>query len=206
VAEERDSTKRETLIVRGVESRAMSRSDWIAIGAALISFLAAISLLAAIFIGLMWHEARLQRQESFSSTLNFIVDASFTGKTGGIAVKNIGPGIARIRAVTFYLDGQVIQDLGDALDQAKLDPNRNEGWEIDPGDELDPSETVWLVRYKIGNREEEDRASELFGGRFQIAVDYSSRSGERKRVCTWEGPCPIQTSSDSLAPTKRRAE
>jgi hypothetical protein len=161
------------------------RADWVAIAALVIS------ILAAIFTGLQWREARQQRQQQFDSTLVFDVDTELPQHMAGIAIRNVGPGIARVSSVTYYMDGKVQEDPGDALTQEKLDPNRDEGVALDRGDSMAAGEIDWLVRYPIRRRDEEERATDLFEEHLAIAVEYCAASGNCTTLCSLPGRCPM---------------
>ncbi len=158
-----------------------ARIDWIAL---------IVSVLAATFSGLQWFEARQQRQLQFAATLVFDIETELvTRRRAGIAVRNVGPGIARIRSVTYYLDGKELDDPLDGLAQAKLDPDRDEGVVLGLGDSMAAGEIDWLMRYPIRHRDEEKRATDLVENRLQIAVDYCSAGGNCARACSVLGGC-----------------
>jgi hypothetical protein len=165
-------------------------TDWVAIAFAIAALV--ISAVAAIFTGLQWHEARQQRQQQFDSALVFDVDTELPQRRAGIAVRNVGPGIARISSVTYYMDGKVQEDPGDALEQERLEPRRDEGVDLDRGDSMAAGEIDWLVRYPIGRREEEERARDLFEEHLAIAVEYCSAGGNCTRLCSLPDRCPIE--------------
>jgi hypothetical protein len=83
-------------------------TDRVAIAAFVISIVATVFAgLAAAFTGLQWREARQQRQQQFDSTLVFDIDTELSQRRAGIAIRNVGPGIARLSSVTYYMDGKV---------------------------------------------------------------------------------------------------
>ncbi len=69
-----------------------------------------ISLIAAAFTAAIWHESRVQRQLAFDATVVIDVDTLLKDRRVGMAIRNIGPGTARINSVTYYVEGKAIDD------------------------------------------------------------------------------------------------
>jgi hypothetical protein len=173
-------------------------SEWIG-GISLV-----ISIIAVIFTGLQWHEAREQRHQAIESTLVFDVDTQLAKHVAGISLKNLGPGIARVNSVTYYLDGKALEDASDAFNQTKLDPEGDLGVDLDRGDSIGPGEVVPLVWYPIKRNGDEARVRALFEEHLQIGVDYCAGDGNCRRVCTTQGKCPEPTPSTEGRPPEPR--
>lgn len=165
-------------------------TDWVAITVAIAALV--ISAAAATFSGLQWHEARQQRQQQFDSSLVMDVDTELPQHMAGIAVRNVGPGIARVSSVTYYMDGKVVEGAADALEAERLDPDKDQGVDLDRGNSMAAGEIDWLVRYPVGRREEEERARDLFEEHLVIAMEYCTASGHRMRVCSLPDRCPAE--------------
>ena len=148
-----------------------------------------ISLLAVAFSYLQWQEAKMQRETQFASALVFDLETELP-RRAGIGVRNVGPGVARLNSVTYYLDGRILDDPSDALEAVKLDPDKDEGVTLDRGDSMAAGEVDWLIRYPIKRKGDEDKARELLENRLQIAVDYCSANGSCARKCSRPGGCP----------------
>jgi len=144
-----------------------------------------ISVVAATFTGLQWYEARETRRQQFDAVLELESDMELDQNRAGISLRNVGPGVARVRSVSYYMDGKLLgDDPSAALDQAKLDPNRNMGTTLDQDEPIGPSETIPLVLIRIKSDEERDRAVKLFEDQLQVRVEYRAVDGKRRSVCT----------------------
>ena len=76
----------------------------------------------------------------------------WTGAAGAV----IGGLLGAFASLTAYLDGKVLEDARDAFDRAKLDPDRDNGVDLDRGDSMSAGEIDWLVLYPFKGRDEED--------------------------------------------------
>jgi hypothetical protein len=168
------------------------RVDWIAL---------AVAIAAAAFSGLQWFQTRSSRQAGFDTRLSFDVDTLAAKHRLGIGVRNVGPGVAHIQEVTYYLDGNPVEEIGDTLEDIGLDSDRDSGIDLGAGDFIAPNDVIWLIDYSPGSREEEHRVIELFEHRLQVAVEYCDANDVCRRICTKAKGCPV-----SAAPRQDRAE
>lgn len=172
----------------------------------LISWVAlVVSIAAATFTALQWIEAREARRLQFDATLIFDIDTELTQHRAGIAIRNLGPGVARIRSITYYLDGKVFDNPDTLLDQVKLDSNRDQGIDLDPGDSIGAGETNWLVRYPFRGGGEEQEVIDLFEHRLEIGIDYCAANGKCAAVCTNLGHCSGTASSSLIVSADTRS-
>jgi hypothetical protein len=156
-------------------SKFKSWPDWIAL---------AVSITALTFSGLQWLEARQQRWLANETYINFDIDTDPSQRRLGISVRNIGPGVARIHSVALYLDGKPIGSVDDALNQSKLDADRNHGISIDVDDVMAAQEIIPVIDYRPRDKGERDRASDLFENHLGVAVNYCAMNGRCDVGCS----------------------
>jgi hypothetical protein len=156
------------------------RVDWIAL---------VVSIAAVGFSGLQWYETKKGTQLANSAALGFEIDTQLEKNRYGIGVRNAGPGVARIRAVAFYVDRKKVDDLVDVMEAAGLDSQRDYGVELDVGDALAPGDTNWFVNYRPRNKQDGDKAETFIEDHLQVAVDYCTANGECSRMCSQAGGC-----------------
>ena len=168
------------------------RVDWIAL---------AVAIAAATFSGLQWFQMRSSRQPGFDTTLSFDVDTLAAKHRLGIGVRNAGPGVAHIQEVTYYLDGNPVEEIADTLEDIGLDSDRDNGIDLGPGDFIAPHDVIWLIDYGPRGRDEEHRVTDLFERRLQVAVEYCDANDVCRRICSKSKGCPV-----SAAPRQGRAE
>ena len=148
-----------------------------------------VSICAVIFTAAQWYESREQRLLANDAVVTFNIDTDPSEWKLGISIKNVGPGIATIHSVKFYVDRKLIGDPDDALDQAKLDSNRNHGVSLAVDEPVGPQETIPLIDYHARNKEERDRATDFFEKHMDVAVNYCTASGRCTDVCTQDKGC-----------------
>src|SRR5579862_5920802 len=136
-----------------------------------------ISVLATAFTAAQWLEAREQRHLAFDAALVFDVDTLRQKHRVGIGIRNVGPGVARISSVKYFVDRKPVDDPNAVLGEGKLDSNRDSGVTLDRGDSMAAGETDWLIDYRAGRRADEDRAVDFVENHLQIAIEYCSAAG-----------------------------
>jgi hypothetical protein len=142
----------------------------------------AVSLIASVFTGLQWWEAREQRRLANDATVEVDVDTEPGRSKRGIIVRNTGPGVAHIKTVKYYVDGQLVSDINEAFDRvAKLDSRRLNEVEIN-GDSMGPLERQQILRFDA-NKSERDRAEDFFESHLNVTVKYCSAGGRCETVC-----------------------
>jgi hypothetical protein len=146
-----------------------------------------VSLAAAGFTGLQWWEARQQRVMANDATISFEIDTDPSDFKLGIGVRNVGPGVARIRSVKYFVDGEPVASIDDAIEAAKLDSQRLHEIEL-ADDAMGQGEVVWVVRYNA-HKADSDRAADFFENHLNAIVDYCTASGRCAVECSEKGGC-----------------
>jgi hypothetical protein len=123
------------------------------------------------------------------SNISFDIDTDRSEKRLGISLRNVGPGVARIHSITFYVDRKAIGDPDDALDQVKLDSNRDHGIRLDVDDAMAAQEVIPLVDYRPRNKDEHDRAIDFFEHHLSVAVEYCAADSRCSRKCSENDGC-----------------
>lgn len=159
------------------------RADWAAL---------AISFVAAGFTALQWYEAREQRELQTTASLSFDIDTQQSKHHNGIGVRNAGPGVAHFQSIEYYFDGRAVRDISETLSAMGVDPERDEGIDLEKGDFLAPGEAVWLIDYRSNNKADESHLADLFENRMQVAITYCTASGRCSRICSETVGCPVQ--------------
>jgi hypothetical protein len=158
------------------------RLDVIAI---IISIIAAVFAGGAtVFAGLQWLEARQQRLLTFQASIGFEIDTDLTQRRLGIAIHNVGPGIASLRSVTYYMDHKAVNDseFDDALTAVRLDPDREVGLILEPGEPLAVGQISWLFDLILTAKVA--RAGAIRGGRdCTESVDHGYSVPDRLHTC-----------------------
>jgi hypothetical protein len=148
-----------------------------------------IALIAAASSAAQWVVMMEQKRLAFDATIEIDVNTLLRERRVGMAIRNVGPGLAILRSVTYYVDGNAVDDPDDILAQAKLDSDRDFGWNMDRGNSMAPGETDWLVDYHAARKEDQDRAIDFVEKHLQIGVDYSTAAGVNKQTCSTAGGC-----------------
>lgn len=154
----------------------LPRVDWPAL---------VISIAAVGFSAAQWYEQSEQRYLQYDVALSFELNTAGIHRYG-IGVKNAGPGVAFIQDVTYYIDGKPIKfdDLVDALEDNGIDTDKLNEKELLRGDTLTSGETAWIFDYRARGPAAEERATNLFENRVQVAVSYRARNGRVGRICS----------------------
>jgi hypothetical protein len=148
-----------------------------------------ISLVAALFTGLQWWDSRELGRLANDATVVVDVDSEPGRSKRGIIVRNAGPGIAHIKAVKYYVDGDLILDINEPFERvAKLDSRRLNEVEIN-GDTMSPGERQQILRFDA-SKSEQDRAEDFFESHLNVAVAYCSAGGRCESVCADPKHCP----------------
>jgi hypothetical protein len=133
----------------------------------------AISLAAAVFTGLQWWDGHKLGRLANDATVVVDVDSEPGRSKRGIIVRNAGPGIAHIKAVKYYVDGQLIGDINEPFERiAKLDSHRLLEVTMN-GDAMSPGEKQQILRFDA-SKSEQDRAEDFFESHLNVAVAYCS--------------------------------
>jgi hypothetical protein len=149
----------------------------------------AISLMAAVFTGLQWKEARETRFLATKSSLDFYVYAEYEHTPLGVGIVNYGPAVATITSIEFFVGGKPVRDTAEALESAGFDSDKNWGVSVDKGGSIGVGETKWLVDYHTKNAMEAMKASVFVEEKLLVKVSYCSLGGECSTVCSRYGHC-----------------
>jgi hypothetical protein len=151
-----------------------------------------VALAAAVFSGLQWAESRRVRELSFHASVGFNIDADVTERRLGIAINNVGPGVALFRSISYYVDRmEVVGDtpFNEALNTAHLNPEHEVGLLLDPGEPMAVGETIWLIDYRGKNKDEKSHARDFVEHHLAIRITYCSLDGQCKTECSTDGSC-----------------
>jgi hypothetical protein len=143
-----------------------------------------ISLHALKMSGLQLEESRRQTQLQNQASLSFDIDTDISERRLGIAVTNIGPGVATIRSVVYSVDRKPVKEINDALTAAHLDPDLERGLDFRPGDPMGVGLTTWLIDYRSKKQDDRDRATEFIENHLAVAIEYCSANNQCKTVCS----------------------
>jgi hypothetical protein len=138
---------------------------------------------ATVFTGLQWWEAHVLGKLANDATVAVDVDTEPGRNKRGVIVRNAGPGIAHIKTVKYYLDGELVLDINESFDRiAKLDSHRLLEVKID-GDTMGPGERQQILRFDA-SRSEQDQAEDFFESHLSVMVAYCSADGRKcETVC-----------------------
>jgi hypothetical protein len=145
---------------------------------------------ATVFTGLQWWDARELGRLANDATVEVDVDTEPGRSKRGIFVRNAGPGVAHIKTVKYYVDGDLVSDINEPFERvAKLDSGRLGEVEIN-GSSLSPGERQQILRFDAKGKSEQDRAEDFFEVHLNAVVDYCTAGGRCDRSCADEkGPC-----------------
>jgi hypothetical protein len=147
-----------------------------------------ISVAAAVFSGLQWWDARESMRLANDATVEIDVDTEPGRSKRGVFVRNAGPGIAHVRTVKYYIDGDLVLDINEAFERiAKLDSNRLGEVDINAST-LSPGERQQILRFDA-RKSEQDRAEDFFEAHVNVAVAYCSAGGRCETVCADPKQC-----------------
>jgi hypothetical protein len=174
-----------------------SPSPWIAIWISVISAVATV--VAVVFAELAWRGseeanqiARDALKISNSAHIDFDIDSNTDDSQVGFAIRSTGHGTAVVGEIQYFVDGQPVKNLGAALVAAKLDPEVNHGWYVDPGYLMTPGEVNWLLDYHSKDAAVNDRLTD-FISRLSIRVSYCSVTQECETACYPDRTCKTTT-------------
>jgi len=123
-----------------------------------------LSLIAVIFTGLQWRESHNQLLLEMKPSINILTTTG--DRPAGISIQDAGPGPAKIKSVTYFVDRKPVGDASKALDFANVPEIMNDVdiLEIDEGDTLAVGPTEWLIEYtkKPRSKDEQKELDQLF--------------------------------------------
>jgi hypothetical protein len=165
------------------------RLAWIAIGVSIVAV--AIAGWAALVANSQLSESRYQRELAFHSSIGFDIDTDLTQRRLGISVHNVGPGVAILHSITYFVDRRPVNDdeFEAALTAAHLDPSREVGNIFDPDEPLAVGATDWLIDYRAKSKDEKARATDFIENHLSIGIFYCSLDRQCKTECSSVGGC-----------------
>jgi hypothetical protein len=143
-----------------------------------VSAVAAIS--AAAFAGIQALESRQERQQNaflMRPSLDFFLQDDATEHQIGLATKNGGPGVARIKSVTFFVERKPMASGDAALKAGALDPDQDHGVELEEGDAIAVGETVWLLDYRSKVAKEREKFLDFLDDHLAVKIEYCTVPG-----------------------------
>ena len=167
------------------------RFDVIAIVVSIIAI--AIAAWAAVIAKSQLSESRYQRELAFHSTIGFEINTDLTQRRLGISIQNVGPGVAILRSITYYVDRRPVNDdeFEAALTAAHLDPSREVGDLFDPDEPLAVGQTIWLIDYRGRSKDEKVRATDFIANHLSVGIYHCSLDQQCKTECSAPGGCPL---------------
>jgi hypothetical protein len=158
--------------------RSRWRWDLIAIG---------IALVAAAFSGLQWWESHRQNRLASDASIGFEIDTDPADNKLGIGVRNVGPGVATVQSVKYYVDGKQVASIDDAIEAAKLALDRMHPIEL-TDEAMGPGEIIWIVKYNA-RKADTNQAADFFENHLNASVDYCTAGGRCVSQCSQTGGC-----------------
>jgi predicted naringenin-chalcone synthase len=151
----------------------------------------AVSIASAVFAGAAavtacfqaWDAHQLLRRQ-FATSVSFAINTQAGRHRLGIGIENAGPGVARIKSVSYYVDGKLTNEIADDLEKLGMDPSRDEGFTLGPGG------VKWIIDYRGKTREDEQRIANLIADHVQVAVEYCDANEEYETQCSGDKGCP----------------
>ena len=95
-----------------------------------------------------------------------------------------------VKAVRYFVDGNLIDDSAKILRYGQLDPDQDFGFYLEEGDTLGVGQRVWLIDYRTKNPKEMWRFVEFLGERINVEIEFCSIDSECWTRCSTKGACP----------------
>jgi hypothetical protein len=157
-----------------------------------------ISFVAVFFSGLQWYEARNQLLLSMRPSVNFMTNSDDDEFPVGISVDNAGPGPAKIKSVTYFIDKKPFSDVDKALQSINRGSFEDiHSVDLDEGDTLAVGSKEWLVYYNKPQQKqhpaEVDDFLELLETHLAVQIEFCPvLSGECGKKCSMKDMCDKQ--------------
>jgi hypothetical protein len=91
-----------------------------------------VSGTSAVFAALGWRNSTETIKLANAAKVDFDVDPYSDDPQVGIAIRGSRHGSAMVERIEYFINGRPAKDLDAALAAAKLDPDTNRGWSVDP--------------------------------------------------------------------------
>jgi hypothetical protein len=153
----------------------------------------AISLVALCFSALQWHEAHSELLLSMKPSVNFTNEDDIDEGAVGISIDNAGPGPAKIKSVTYFIDKKPVGDVEKATDFTNVDDVHF--LELDEGDTLGVGAKDWLLKYSKkphGKKDQQqlDDFLDVLDHHLAVQVEFCPvLNGECGKKCSTKGWC-----------------
>jgi hypothetical protein len=166
-----------------------------------IGTLVSLSISAAAFYDSHREAVESHRQAEAQGTANvsFLVDTDTDDPVVGLKIMNDGPGVARLKQLTYYLDRKPMDNLSEALDDIDSDAGTDladDGvtFEFDKDSTLAAGEQHWLLsmptKVKKAQQKDLDQLNALVSEQLAVEVDYCSVvTGACETRCSRDGWC-----------------
>jgi inorganic pyrophosphatase/exopolyphosphatase len=111
----------------------------------------------------------------------------------GIVIQNAGPGPARIKSVTYFVDKKPVGDVDKATDFENMDYIHF--IQLEDGDTLAVGEKIWLLKYSKTQRgkqddKELDQFLDIIDHHLAVGVEFCPvLGGDCGRKCSTKGWC-----------------
>jgi hypothetical protein len=149
-----------------------------------------------LIAGVQVKDAREFARLANDATVVVDVDAEPGRNKRGITLRNAGPGVAHIKGVKYFVDGQAVEDISEAFGRiAQLDANRLLEVTMN-GDTMSPGEKQQILRFDAAKSEQE-RAEDFFEDRLNVFVTYCGAGGRCDTVCADPKRCTEATTAVS---------
>jgi hypothetical protein len=148
-----------------------------------------ISIVALVISALQWYEARDQKLLAVHPSVTFETDSDGTERPLGVTLKSLGPGVAEIRSITYYVDRRQAKDVDEALRFGHLNPDNNKPTELDENEPMGVGETVSLIDYRSKDKNELRRVADFLDDSLAIKVTYCSIAGHCWTKCSYKNHC-----------------
>ncbi len=121
-----------------------------------------LSLIAVIFTGFQLRVSNNQLLLSMKPSIN--ITTVTEDIPAGISVEDAGPGPAKIKSVTYFVNGLPVKDASEAVEVANVPDLDVDTLELDEGDTLGVGQTEWLIecRKKPRSKKEQEQLDSFY--------------------------------------------
>jgi hypothetical protein len=119
--------------------------DTVSIGSSIVAIL--ISLGAASFTYLQWHDMHMQLLLSMKPSVDFETEDDTEDPPVGIAIMNEGPAPARVVSIVYYVDRKPVRDVSEAVEYGKFDCSKVKYFDYEADDTMAVGERHFIISY-----------------------------------------------------------
>ncbi len=152
-----------------------------------------ISLGALLFSALQWHDAHSQLLLSMKPSVNFMNQNDPDEFPVGISIDNAGPGPAKIKSVTYFIDKKPVGDVDRATEFADLEDIQF--LELEEGETLAAGGKEWLLKmskrpHSKEEQKELDNFIDVISHHLAVEVEFCPViSGDCGKKCSTKDWC-----------------